>query len=452
MKINTPPGPRGHFLLGSIPDLQRNRLETLLRNREDYGDIVYMRGPRHLYQLNHPDDIQYVLVKGADKFNKSPMLKEVTGPVLGQGLLTSDGDLHRQQRKLVQPAFHTNRISNYAGVMVDYTTHMLDSWQDGDLRDVHHEMMTLTMQIVAKTLFDADVSEDANSIGEAISFAVADASQDMTRLLRTPEWLPTAINHKRQENREIMKQAVMAMIEERRRSGEDKGDLLSMLLLAQDEDSGAQMSDQQVHDEAMTLFIAGHETTANALTWTLYLLSQNPDAEAKLLDELHTVLADRLPTMEDLKQLSYTDRVIKKSMRLYPPAWMTARVAIEDVSIRGYTIPAGSVILISQYVVQRDPRYWPDPDAFQPERFAPGWDKDLPKFAYFPFGGGPRVCIGNSFAIMEANLVLATIMQRYTLDLAPGQQVEMEPLITLRSKNGIRMRLNQREPVLDPVP
>ena len=327
----TPPGPKGHPLLGSMPDLQHDRLGLLLRNREQYGDIVYMRGPRPIYQLNHPDDIQYLLVKGADKFEKSPMLKQVTGPVLGKGLLTSDGEFHAQQRKLVQPAFHTNRISSYADVMVDYAARMLDTWQDGETLDIHHEMMTLTMQIVAKTLFDADVDDEAAAVGAAISFAIEDASEGMSRVLHLPEWLPTRKNHLRRSNRAIMTDAVMAMIEERRRSGEDKGDLLSMLLLAQDEDSGQGMDDQQVHDEAMTLFIAGHETTANALTWTLMLLAQNPTVEGRLLEEVHTVLGDRLPAMADLKQMPYTDMVMKESMRLYPPAWMTARVAIEDV-------------------------------------------------------------------------------------------------------------------------
>ncbi len=440
-----PPGPKGHFLLGAMPDLQHDRLNLLLNNREIYGDIVYLRGPRPIYQLNNPDDIQYVLVKGADKFEKSPMLKQVTGPVLGKGLLTSDGEFHHQQRKLVQPAFHTQRISSYADVMVDYAARMLDSWRDGETLDIHHEMMALTMGIVAKTLFDANVDDEAAEVGAAISFAIADASEGMSRVIHLPEWLPTAKNQQRRSNREIIQQAVMAMIEERRRSGEDKGDLLSMLLLSQDEDSGQGMDDQQVFDEAMTLFIAGHETTANALTWALVLLAQNPNVEARLMEEIHGVLDQRLPTMADMRQLPYTDQVMKETMRLYPPAWMIARVAIEDVTLGGYSIPAGSVILISQYVMQHDPRYWEAPEAFRPERFAPGWDKTLPKFAYFPFGGGPRVCIGNSFAAMEANLILPTILQRYTLALAPGQAIEMEPLITLRPKGALNMVATARE-------
>ena len=444
MNQSQPPGPKGHFLLGSMPRLQKDRLGLMVDNFKTFGDFVYMRGPRRIYQLNHPDFIQYVLVKGADKFHKSPMLKKVTEPVLGQGLLTSDGEFHRQQRKLAQPAFHHNRISNYADVMVDYTARMLDGWQTDEPRDVHHEMMHLTMQIVAKTLFDADVSEDADSIGHAISFAVADASENMVRVLRLPEWVPTPLNRKRRQTRAAMERTIMATIEERRQSSEDKGDLLSMLLLAQDEENGARMSDRQVHDEAMTLFLAGHETTANALTWTLYLLSQHPDVEAKLLEEIDRVLGRRLPAMADLRELSYTDRVIKEAMRLYPPAWVVARYVIDEVNIGGYDIPAGSIIMISQYVMHRHPDYWDEPDAFKPERFTEGWEDRVPRYAYFPFGGGPRVCIGNSFAAMEANLVLATIMQRCTLDLVPGQTVEMEPLITLRPKGAMRMTVTER--------
>ena len=446
MKKAYPPGPAGYPLVGNLPQIQSNRLKLLVDNRDRFGDMVYMRmANRDLYQLNHPEYIQYVLVKGAEKFHKSPMLKRITGPLLGQGLLTSEDDFHRQQRKLVQPAFHHHRISSYADVMVNLTVQMLDSWQSGMEPDAHEAMMNLTMAIVARTLFDTDVTSDATAIGEAISFAIADASQNMTRPLQLPGWLPTPRNRQRSQTQTLLKSAIMNIIDERRRSGEDRGDLLSMLLLAQDEDSGAQLSDQQVHDEAMTLFIAGHETTANALSWALYLLSLHPQVEAKLLDELQAVLGGRVPTMADLRQLTYTDMVIKETMRLYPPAWMITRIAKEDVEIGGYAVVAGSIVLVSQYVMHHHPYYWERPEEFQPERFAEEWDQSIPKFAYFPFGGGPRVCIGNSFAMMEATLVLATIMQRYHLSLAPGQTIEMEPLITLRPKGKMRMIASERE-------
>lgn len=446
MTLSVPPGPSGYPLVGIMPALQRDRFGLIVSNFERYGDIIHMRGgPRHLYQINHPDDIQQVLVRAADKFHKSPVLKRATGPILGEGLLTSEDDLHRQQRKLIQPAFHHQHIARYAAVMVDYTARMLDDWEHAEQRDMHHEMMGLTMAIVAKTLFDADVSGQIDSVGHAISFAIEDATRSMTRLLRLPRWIPTPLNRKRQANAALIEQTVMGMIDERRRTGEDKGDLLSMLLLAQDEDSGVGMSDKQVRDEAMTLFVAGHETTANALTWTLYLLAQHPEVAARLVTELDTVLDGRLPTMNDLGNLPYTDQVIKEAIRLYPPAWIMTRIALEAVELSGYSIPAGSVILMSPYVMHHHPAYWQQPDRFMPERFAPGWDHDLPKFVYFPFGGGPRICIGNSFAVMEAVLVLATIIQRWQVALAPGQVAEIEPLITLRPKGGIPMTVTQRQ-------
>jgi cytochrome P450 len=442
-----PPGPASHLGVSALLNLRDDRcLQFLLRNRDQYGDIAYFQaGPRRVYQLNHPDHIRYVLVENPAAFHKSPNLKRAARETIGQGLLTSDGDLHKRQRKLAQPAFHHKRIASYAEVMTRYTAEMLDGWQAGQTYDMSHEMMTLTMRIVARTLFDADV-QDANAIGEAISLGIETTAQ---RIVRPNDWwlkLPTPRNRQRRAASALLDQTIMGFIAERRRTGEDKGDLLSMLLMAVDEDDGGSMTDQQARDEAMTLFIAGHETTANALTWALYLLATHPPAEARLLEELDSALAGRAPTFADLPRLPYTNQVINETMRLYPPAWTITREAQAPVEIGGYTIPAGSIVLMSQYVVQHDPRWWPGPDSFQPERFAPGWEERVPKYAYFPFGGGPRVCIGNQFAQMEAALLLATLASRVHLRLDPAQPVEMAPMVTLRPRHGMRMQVEARLP------
>jgi cytochrome P450 len=424
--------------------MQKRRLAFLLESARIYGDIVHFRvGPRHAYLLNHPDFVHYVLVDAPEKFHKSPALKRNTRKSIGQGLLTSEGDFHKRQRRLAQPAFHHQRIAAYGDVMVEYTRRMLDTWQPGERRNVAHDMTNLTMQIVAKTLFDADVSDEMDSIGRAISIGIETVGERVTQPVYLPDWIPTPKNRERQQAAQVLDKAILDIINQRRESGEDRGDLLSLLLLAVDEESGGQMTDRQVRDEVMTLFIAGHETTANALAWTLYLLAQHPEVEAKLAAELDAVL-DGLPTMQDLPKLHYSDMVLKESMRLYPPAWVISREVMEDITIGGCDIGRGSIVIMSQYVMHRHPRYFDEPEQFMPARFAPGWEERVPRYAYFPFGGGPRVCIGNSFAMMEATLVLATIMQRYHLALVSGQQVEPEPLVTLRPRDGVWMEIGAR--------
>lgn len=446
-----PPGPQGYPVIGSIREFQQNGLEFLTQNRERYGKIVYFRaGPRRVYQLNDPEDIQYVLVKHPEQFYKSPSLKRVAGKVIGQGLLTSEGDLHKRQRKLVQPAFHHQRIANYAGVMVDYTERMLNGWQDGQSLDIAHEMMKLTMHIVAKTLFDADISASADALGAAITIGLEATMQQMTHPLSLPEWVPTRLNHKRRDAAVLMEKTIMGFINERRKSGVDKGDLLSMLLMAVDDEDGGQMSDNQARDEVMTLFIAGHETTANALAWTFYLLAQHPEVEARLVEEITSVLDDRCAALSDLPRLTYLMMVIRESLRLYPPAWVITREVQGDIEVQDYRIPAKSIVVLPIYAVHRDPRYWDQPDRFQPERFEAGWEERIPRYAYLPFGGGPRVCIGNQFAMMEAQLVLATILQHFRLSMLPGQTVVPQPLVTLRPQHGIGMQISKRDLLSSP--
>jgi cytochrome P450 len=362
--------------------------------------------------------------------------------VFGRGLLTSEGDFWLRQRRLAQPAFHRARIAGYASTMVEYTERLLHEWQDGEERDIHKEMMRLTLHIVGKTLFDADVERDAQDIGKSMELLL-EFGADFRRTLFVPQWLPTPTNIRVDRAIRQIEKVLYRMIAEKRASGRDAGDLLSMLLAAQDED-GSRMTDKQLRDEAITLFLAGHETTANTLSWTWWLLAQNPAVEAKLHAELRNVLAGRAPSLDDLPKLVYTNHIITESMRLYPPAWGTARTAIEDHEIAGYAVPKGSGVSFAQWTVHRDARWYDAPDEFRPERWEGDLLKRLPRFAYFPFGGGPRQCIGNSFALMEAALILATIAQQYRFRLVEGHPVVPLASITLRPRHGIRVVMESR--------
>jgi cytochrome P450 len=328
--------------------------------------------------------------------------------------------------------------------MAEHTVRMRDRWQNETTLDIDREMMRLTLSIAGKTLFDADVESEATEIGAALTTMMQGWPRLMSPLYQLLGKLPLPSNRLLREARERLDTTVLRMIAERRASGDDRGDLLSMLLMAQDEEDGSGMSDKQVRDEAMTLFIAGHETTANALTWTWYLLSQHPEVEAKLHEELDVVLGDRLPGAEDTPRLSYTRQVFTESIRLYPPAWMIGRRALNDYDIAPYRIPANSMIFMSPYVTQHDARYFPNPEVFDPERWTPEAQAARSKFSYFPFGGGPRQCIGEAFAWMEGVLVIATIAQRWKLRLVPGHPVAMQPLVTLRPKHGMRMVVERR--------
>jgi len=395
--------------------------------------------------LSAPDVVYKVLVKEAKKVNKSPLLKRGLTRVLGNGLLLSEGDFHKRQRRLTQPAFHMQRIANYADTIVDYGEKLVQSWEDEQHIDMHEEMMSVTMQIIAKVLFDADISQDAQNLGNAITVGIDAVMNKITNVMSIPEWIPTPANRRAMEAFDLLDTTINDIITSRRKTMDDKGDLLSMLLLSVDDD-GEQMTDEQVRDEAMTLFLAGHETTSNALTWTFYLLSQHPDILNQLQAEVDSVLGNHRATLDDLKQLTYTQMVIKESMRLYPPAWITTRIVVEPIEFDTFTADIDDLLVMSPYLTHKDPALWENPDRFDPLRFTEDAEKARHKFAYYPFGGGPRDCIGNHFAMMEAQLLLATIVQHFTADLAPNANIVPQPLVTLRAQYGVPMILRQREP------
>jgi cytochrome P450 len=440
-----PPGPRGHFLIGNLPEFRRDMLGFLTRIAREYGDCVSFRlGWKRAFLVSHPDLIESILVTGSRNYIKHYVLR-LLRPTLGNGLLLSENDFWLRQRRLVQPAFHRDRIAAYGAIMVSYAERLVASWHGGDIRDMHTDMMHLTLEIVAKALFDADVADQAPEVGEALEMGMQTFVRRWRSLYPLPIWIPTPTNLRIKRVVRQLDGIIYGFIKERRASGKDRGDLLSMLLHAQDADDGSRMTDKQVRDEAMTLFLAGHETTANALAWTWYLLSQHPEVEAKLVTELNTVLYGRSPTVADLPRLRYTAMVVMEAMRVFPPVYAFGREATCECTLGGYRVPKGTTVVMSQWVMHQDRRYFENPEKFDPQRWADGLAKRLPRFAYFPFGGGPRVCIGNSFAMMETILILATMVPKFRFTLLPGHPVVPRTTVTLRPEHGIKGIVTKRE-------
>jgi len=444
MQAPLPPGPKGHPILGVMREFNRDTLGFITRCR-DYGDVVRMRFLYvNAYFIYHPDDIEYVLSTNARNFLKARSLRSnLFRRLVGNGLLTSEGDIWKRQRRLAQPAFHRQRINTYAQVMLDYTNRMLSKWRVGEARDIHRELMRLTLEIVVRTLFNADVSQESDRVGRVLAEIAQPFASQATIKWILDNRLPTPTHRRFHREAKQIDDIVYRLIAERRASGLDQGDLLSMLLQAQDED-GSQMSDQQLRDEVMTLFLAGHETTALTLSWIWYLLAHNPQTEQKFHAELDEVLGGRLPEMADLAHLKYSDMIAREAMRLYPPAYALGREAIEECELGGYRVPRKAQVFMFQWATQRDPRFFEEPDRFYPERWTDDFVERLPKYAYFPFGGGPRFCIGSSFAMMEIVLVMATIGQRFRFSLVPDQRVELLPAMSLRPKDGIKVIVERR--------
>ena len=439
-----PPGPRRPFL-GALIRPGRDPLELFTRFARDYGDIVHFTmASEKVYFLNHPQYVRDVLVTHQRNFTKSRGLERAK-KLLGEGLLTSEGAAHLRQRRLLQPAFHRDRIAGYAEVMVAHADRMRRRWESGAALDVSKEMMRVTLSIVGKTLFDSDVESKADEVGVAVSDVLATFWFSLLPMQGLIERLPLPALRRGREARARLDALIYKLIAERRATSRDHGDLLSMLLAAQDHEGGTGgLSDVQVRDEALTLILAGHETTANALTWTWYLLSQHPRDEARLHEEIDRVLQGRLPTMADMGRLAFVERVVTESLRLYPPAWIVGRRAIDDYRVGDYVVPRRGMIFMSPYVLQRDARFFADPEQFQPDRWTPEFRAGLPKFAYYPFGGGTRQCIGEQFAMMELVLLVATVAQQWRLRLVPNHPVTPQPLITLRARHGMQMTLEKR--------
>ena len=444
MSVRVPPGPK-FSLLGSLVYFPgRDPLRFYSGLVATYGDLVsYRMGDEQVVFVNDPRHIRDILVTHSRNFIKGRGLQR-TKRLLGEGLLTSEGAAHLRQRRLMQPAFHRDRIAGYGQTMVAHAERMRGAWTDGATLDIAAEMNRLTLSIVGKTLFDADVERQAAEVGEALTGVMETFWMMMLPFAEVLERLPVPSLRRARAARAKLDALIYGMIAARRASRRDHGDLLSMLLSAQDDEGGGGMTDRQVRDEAMTIFLAGHETTANALTWTWYLLGGAPDVEAALHAEVDRVLQGRRPGMADIAALPIVERVVTESMRLYPPAWMIGRRALADHPIGDFVAPAGSLVLMSPYIMHRDARYYPEPERFDPGRWTPEFRAALPRFAYFPFGGGPRQCIGESFAWMELVLLVATIAQQWQLRLVPGHPVTPQPLITLRTKHGMKMIVTRR--------
>ncbi len=447
------PGPKGHPLVGSLREFRSDALGTIYRAFREHGDLVHLRlGPRQVYVASHPELAQEILVNRRQTFAK---LHRPNGQkaglqlVLGNGLVTNANEAHwLVQRRMIQPIFHRQQVAAMGEKMTAAGERMLARWQEafrpGQTIDISAEMMQVTLDIINCTMFSADVSDKARQIGPAVKTAAQFAFNYETSPLTPPLSWPTPANRRFRAALQLLDEVILEIIEARRRSGREQGDLLDMLLAAQDEETGRGMSNEQLRDEVLTIFAAGHETTANALTWTWYLLSQHWPVAERLQAEVDEALQGRSPTIADLERLPYTRAVLDESMRILSPVPLTPRLIMEDTELGGYTLPARERILVCMHNIHHHPEFWQEPEVFRPERFLPGGTRPAHRLAYMPFGAGPRLCIGNHMALTEGVILLALIAQHYNLELAPGHQVVKDLAITLHPRDGLMMTLQLR--------
>jgi cytochrome P450 len=438
--LRTLPGPRELPIIGSAPDFIRDPLEFLERMARVHGDVARFRLPgQTIYLFSHPSAIEQFLVQHKDHVRKDKLTRELA-LLLGNGLLISEGAYWRKQRKLAQPGFHRDRIAAYGDVMVRFADRAISKWQDGQVRDIHKDMMRLTLDVVAKTLFGVEIGDTSRKLEAALQVLLHRFSGIGAVI---PIVLPTPGNIRARKAIAQLDEITYGIIRERRRTG-DNGDLISMLIAATSEEDDSKMDDVQLRDEAITLLLAGHETTALTLGFALHLLGEHPEAADKLVREANDVLGDRAPTAADLPKLRWAEAVVRESMRLYPPAWAVGRETTAPLEIGGWKVPSGTQVWGAQWVVHRDSRWFENPNSFRPERWDNDFAKSLPRYAYFPFGGGSRVCIGNAFAMMEAVLILVTIARRFRTTRASDRPLELMTSVTLRPRGGLPMTVSAR--------
>ena len=441
-----PPGPRGGLLLGSFPELVGDPLKLLMDGMRDYGDVVcYRFFGRRVLQVNTPELVQEVLSTRAAEFRKSSTYDSLA-LVLGNGLLNSEGAFWKRQRRLAQPAFRPHSLEAFVPLKVAAVDRLLQSWRVGETLDVSEAMTRFALSVVGLALFGADLSAETDVLGQAVREVLLFASERTVSIFKPPIAIPFPSHVRFRRHLRRIDATLARLVAERREAGPEGGprDLLTTLVHAHDPDTGDAMSDAQLRDELITFLLAGHETTANALAWILFLLAGHPEAEARLSDELERVLGDRPPGPDDMERLEYTTWVAKEAMRLYPPAWVIERSPLQDLALGGFRAPRGAIVMLHAWSIHRRAELWPDPEAFDPERFSPERSKGRSRWAYFPFGGGQRQCIGEHFAMNEIRIALARILRRYRLELEPGFRVGLEPGITLRPAGGLRVTVRAR--------